>query len=320
MKWRKLGLVFDLSKQQLPEGCVGFAQSPQPVVFKDFIRVYFSTRDVDPKNGKFISEVAFADFEPDLSKVISVSDRPVIARARLGCFDEHGIFPMNVIKHGPELWGYTCGWSRRVSVSVETGIGLAVSKDGGLRFERIGNGPVLTSSPREPFLVGDGFVLQEGGYYHMWYIFGTGWRTYKESGTPERTYKIGHAVSGDGVDWKKTNEGVAIIPDAIGKAESQALPCVIKIDDFYHMFFCFRHSYDFRKNPARGYRIGHAYSKDLRKWIRDDQAIPLEQSHGSWDSDMMCYPSVCTSKGRTYLLYNGNEFGRYGFGAAILER
>jgi len=320
MRWRKLGLIFDLSKNRLPDRCIGFSQSPQPVVFEDFIRVYFSTRVVDPENGKFISEVVFADFEPDFSKVKLVSDRPVISRGRLGCFDEHGIFPMNVIRHGTELRGYTCGWSRRVSVSVETGIGLAVSTDGGIQFERLGNGPVLTSSPREPFLVGDGFVLKESGSYHMWYIFGTGWRYYKEGSVPERTYKIGHAVSMDGINWNKTSEGTAIIPDVLGEAESQALPCVIKIDDIYHMFFCFRHSCDFRTNPARGYRIGHAFSKDLIKWVRDDQEIPLERSFGSWDSDMMCYPGVCESRGRTYLLYNGNEFGRHGFGAAVLER
>ena len=51
MRWRKLGLVFDLSKHRLPAGSVGFAQSPQPVVFDNFVRDYFSTRAVDPENG-----------------------------------------------------------------------------------------------------------------------------------------------------------------------------------------------------------------------------------------------------------------------------
>jgi hypothetical protein len=320
MRWRKLGLIFDLDKHKLPGSSVGFAQSPQPVVFKDFIRVYFSTRTIDPKNGKFISDVAFVDFSCDLSKVIRISERPVIARGELGCFDEHGIFPMNVIKRDLELWGYTCGWSRRISVSVETGVGLAVSKDGGKTFDRMGKGPVLTSSTKEPFLVGDGFVLKEGNAFHMWYIFGTTWLSYKQGGALERTYKIGHALSADGISWEKTNEGVSIISEVIGVEECQALPCVIKIDGLYHMFFCFRHSFDFRKNPARGYRLGHAFSKNLREWIRDDQGVYLEKDHGAWDSDMMCYPGVCQSDSKTYLLYNGNEFGRRGFGAAVLEK
>ena len=29
---------------------------------------------------------------------------------------------------------------------------------------------------------------------------------------------------------------------------------------------------------------------------------------------MLCYPHVFECDGKVYLLYNGNEFGRYGFG------
>ena len=34
---------------------------------------------------------------------------------------------------------------------------------------------------------------------------------------------------------------------------------------------------------------------------------------------MQCYPHVYESDGIIFLLYNGNEFGRFGFGAAVLE-
>ncbi len=95
----------------------------------------------------------------DLREVIRVGPTEcVIALGGLGCFDEHGIFPMNVVRHDDRIFGYTCGWSRRVSVSVETAIGLAISHDEGLTFRRIGDGPVLAASLHEPFLVGDGFV------------------------------------------------------------------------------------------------------------------------------------------------------------------
>jgi hypothetical protein len=35
---------------------------------------------------------------------------------------------------------------------------------------------------------------------------------------------------------------------------------------------------------------------------------------------MLCYPNVFECDDRVYILYNGNEFGRHGFGAAVLER
>jgi len=102
--------------------------------------------------------------------------------------------------------------------------------------------------------------------------------------------------------------------------ESQALPTVIEIDNRYHMFFCFRYSFKFRRNRDRGYRIGHAWSDDLVNWVREDEDPFLDFTPGDWDSDMLCYPHVFEHNGEVHLLYNGNEFGRYGFGLAVLER
>ena len=319
MKWIKLGKIFDPTQYALPNACVQFAQSPQALVFEDFVRIYFSTRAVDKRNGKFLSHIAFVDLQKNLRDVIRVSDKTVIPLGELGCFDEHGIFPMSVLRHGNSVYGYTCGWNRRVSVSVDTAIGLAISHDDGATFQHIGNGPVLAASLHEPFLVGDGFVKYIDEAFHMWYIFGTRWQKFAPDAPAERTYKIGHATSGDGVKWVK-EEARQIIADVLGPHESQALPTVIGIDGRHHMFFCYRESFDFRSNKGRGYRIGHAYSDDLMNWTRDDQNPHLGITLGSWDSDMLCYPNVFSCDDQVYLLYNGNEFGRYGFGLARLER
>jgi len=261
MKWLKHGKIFDPTEYLLANGCVQFAQSPQALVFEDFVRIYFSTRAVDT-NGKFLSHIAFVDMRKNLRDVIQVSDQTVIPLGGLGCFDEHGIFPMSVFRHGDLIYGYTCGWNRRVSVSVDTAIGLAISRDNGLTFERIGPGPVVAASLHEPCLVGDGFVMIIDGIFHMWYIFGTGWKTYAPDAAPDRTYKIGHAISPDGVNWTK-EESSQVISDQLGPDESQALPTVVKTGSLYHMFFCYRESFDFRKAKGRGYRIGHAWSDDL---------------------------------------------------------
>ena len=318
MNWKKLGKIFDPTQHILPNNCVQFAQSPQALVFDDFVRIYFSTRSLDKSAGKYLSHIAFVDMQKNLRDVIRVSDKTVIPLGELGCFDEHGIFPMSVMRYGNVIYGYTCGWNRRVSVSVDTAIGLAISRDNGLTFQRIGNGPVLAASLHEPCLVGDGFVKVIGDVFHMWYIFGIGWKKFSMDTAPDRTYKIGHAVSSDGINWVK-EEARQIIADRLVADESQALPTVIGINGRYHMFFCYRQSSDFRKNKDRGYRIGHAYSDDLANWVRDDEHPHLDITNGGWDSEMLCYPHVFECDGKTYLLYNGNEFGRYGFGLAVLE-
>ena len=317
MKWKKLGRIFDPTDYNLPNGCFGFAQSPQTLVFDTYVRVYFSTRARDI-NGKYLSYVAFVDFDKQFQNVIRVSDKTVIPLGELGCFDEHGIFPFNVIRSNSRILAYTTGWNRRVSVSTDAAIGLAISDDDGLTFKKIGAGPVLSASLHEPFLVGDAFVQMFGDKYHMWYIHGTKWVTHTEGAAPDRIYKIAHATSADGVAWEK--EGRQIISDKLNPEECQALPTVIQMENRYHMFFCYREVSDFRTNRSRGYRIGYAFSDDLVNWTRDDENAGIELSESGWDSEMQCYPHVFAMDGDVYLLYNGNEFGRLGFGLAKLEK
>jgi hypothetical protein len=316
MRWKKLGHIFDPTKYKLINGCIEFAQSPQTLVLDDLVRIYFSTRQKDDINGKYLSHIAFIDMNKDLSQVLGVSTKNVIELGGLGSFDEHGIFPINVVKDVDKILAYTCGWSRRVSVSVETSVGLAISYNNGLTFEKVGDGPVLSSSLHEPFLVGDAFVCKFNGSWHMWYIFGTNWIDNPTEETA-RVYKIGHAISMDGVSW--TKEGRQIISDTLNEDECQALPTVIFADNKYHMFFCYREATGFRKVKERGYRIGYAYSTDLVNWNRDDANCGINVSEHGWDSDMMCYPHVFRVDDKIYMLYNGNEFGRFGFGLAILE-
>ena len=316
MKWKKLGKIFDPRDHKLANNCIEYAQSPQALVFDDFIRIYFSTRERD-KTGKYLSHVSFVDFDKRFSEVKRVSDKTVIPLGGLGCFDEHGIFPMNIVRDKERVLAYTTGWNRKVSVSADASIGLAISNNNGLSFDKVGTGPILTASLHEPFLVCDAFVGIFGNTYHMWYIYGTKWINDPRENEPQRIYKIAYATSSDGVVWKR--DGKQIIMDKLDENECQALPTVIAFDNKYHMFFCYRHATGFRKMKERGYRIGYAWSEDLVRWTRDDENAGLYVSEDGWDSDMLCYPHVFQSDGKIYLLYNGNEFGRFGFGLAVLE-
>ena len=306
MKWKDYGQIFDADKYGF-----NYAKSPQALVFNDFVRIYFSA--CRPDNEKLISYVCFVDFDKDFQNVLRISDQ-VLSDGKLGCYDEHGIFPFSPLRVGDQIFAYISGVSRRISVSVDSGIGLAVSDSSGNMFERVGNGPVLTSSLHEPFLVIDGFVRQYNDIFHMWYIFGTDWIKFKENEPPDRVYKIAHAISTDGISWDKDN--VQIIQDHL-ENEAQALPSVIKWENHYHMMFCYRHAYDFRNNKDRSYRLGYAYSLDLKTWTRVDCNAFI--SDKPWANGMTCYPNLFECCGNLYLLYNGNDFGKYGFGLAQLD-
>lgn len=316
MKWIKLGQIFDCMKHGLPNNYVGFAQSPQALVLDDRVRVYFSTRERDC-SGKYLSHIAFVDFEKNLKNIINASSDTVIELGQLGCFDEHGIFPVNIFKDGDRILAYTTGWNRKISVSADAAIGLAISNDNGLTFQKYGQGPIIASSLHEPFLVGDAFVLKCDNVFHMWYIFGSRWIKDNDADSPDRIYKIAHAISGDGVGWIRDSK--YIISDKLNSDECQALPTVFKHKNIYHMYFCYRPVHGFRAKNGNGYRLGYAYSKDLITWVRNDEMAGIEISENGWDSQMQCYPHVFELNKNIYMLYNGNEFGRHGFGLAILD-
>lgn len=316
MKWQKLGLIINLKDPSSPLFGLSYAQSPQVLVKGDHIRIYFSTRSTDITGG-LLSNIVFVDFDVESLRILRISQKPVISLGSLGTFDEHGIFPINVLSHEGTISAYTCGWSRRGSVPVETSTGLAYSFDDGDTFQKHGSGPVLTSSLHEPFLVGDSFVRFFDRSYHMWYIFGTKWLPSTAEEPVARIYKIGHTTSLDGVHWTGCR-GMPLLPDVLGVSECQALPSVVRFGSMYHMYFCYREATCFRSDPSRSYRIGYAFSHDLVRWTRDDSVSGLSKPSSGWDSEMMCYPHVFEFKSELYILYNGNGFGRDGFGLAKL--
>ena len=74
-----------------------------------------------------------------------------------------------------------------------------------------------------------------------------------------------------------------------------------------------------RRQGEETYRIGYAESIDGLTWERKDHAAGLNVSDSGWDSEMVAYPHIFELDGHIYMLYLGNEVGRYGFGLAQLE-
>ena len=69
-----------------------------------------------------------------------------------------------------------------------------------------------------------------------------------------------------------------------------------------------------------GYRAGLALSRNGIHWTRVDDAIDMGPSGSGWDSEVICYPVFYEHDDRLYIFYNGNGFGRTGFGAVEVDK
>ncbi|MBI1753945.1 MAG: glycosylase [Acidobacteria bacterium] len=314
-EWKKLGKIFTPQAVQGPAWLSEFAQAPSSLLFDDFVRIYFSCRPPADDQGQYVSRSAFVDLDrTDLPKVRAVAAEPILALGGLGEFDEFGTYPVSVIRTGEDVRAYYAGWTRCESVPFNVAIGMAVSRDNGRTFKKVGSGPILPYSPDEPFVMSGPKVRIYGGVWYLWYIAGRKWKVV--DGRAEPVYKIRMATSDDGFRWVKLHRD--LIESRVEEDEAQASPDVIFANGKYHMFFCYRHSCHYR-SKEKGYRIGYASSTNLLDWVRDDTKAGIDVSEHGWDSEMISYPHVFEVDGRTYLAYLGNQVGREGFGLAELQ-
>jgi len=314
-RWKKLGRIFNPKDIENVSWLNEFAQAPSVLIFDDFVRVYFSCRPPADQNGQYVSYSAFVDLNrKNLFEIKSLAPQPIFSLGELGTFDEFGTYPTSVIRHGNKVIAYYGGWTRCESVPFNVAIGRAVSADGGVSFNKDGAGPILSYTPDEPFILSGPKIRKYNDHWYLWYIAGKKW--IQNSGRPEPVYRIRMASSVDGINWKKEERD--LIKQRVETDECQASPDVFFHNGQYHMFFCYRYSLNYRGKEG-GYRIGYAYSKDMFHWTRDDARAGIEISEEGWDDEMISYPHVFSLDGKIYMMYLGNQVGRYGFGLAELE-
>jgi len=309
MKWKKQGLIY------CTQGDHAWMQShaQDPVADPagpDRLRVYFATRD---KTNRTVTTYVELDAE-NLQHVLYVHDRPILPLGELGAFDDCGVMSSAIVEHEGTKYFYYTGWNTSTSVPYRLSIGLALSEDGGETFRRPYLGPVLERTYREPHFCCAPYVMIDEGTWKMWYTSCTGWEVVQ--GKPEPRYHIKYAESEDGIRWRQT--GVVCI-DYDPSREAITRPSVLKTGGQYHMWYCHRALGGYRTERAASYRISYARSADGLDWELHDDFGGLDVSESGWDADMTAYPWVFPHRGKTVMLYNGNGFGRSGFGYAILQ-
>lgn len=315
-KWQKLGKIFDPTEFKNVGWMDEFAQAPSSLMFDDFVRVYFSCRPKPDEDGQYVSRSAYVDLDRrNLFNILRLSPGPVLELGDLGTFDEFGTYPMSVIRDGNDVYAYYGGWTRCESVPYNVAIGIAKSRDEGETFARLGKGPVLSYTLDEPMTISGPKIRRFNDQWCLWYVAGKKWA--KTDGKPESVFKIRMASSNDGINWAR--QGNDLIESRLEEDECQASPDVFFYQDQYHMWFCYKYSLNFR-NKERGYRIGYAFSDDMVNWVRDDAQAGIDVSEDGWDSEMVAYPHVFELDNEIYMLYLGNQVGRFGFGLAIAAR
>jgi predicted GH43/DUF377 family glycosyl hydrolase len=275
------------------------------MVNEDCIRVYVAFLD-QAKIGR----IGYVDLDArDPHCVLKVSHNPVLDIGEAGTFDDNGVTPLTILRHQNELWLYYLGWQLGVKIPYLLFTGLAVSHDGGESFLRYSRVPVLERSDDEPFVRSAAHVHWDDGRWRMWYVAADGWIDVHGKLRPR--YDIRTLTSADGIAWDQ--RGTVCLKTSGDNEFGLGRPFVVKEEDgLFKMWYSSRTFTD-------GYRLGYAESYDGKNWTRKDREVGLTVSDNGWDSQMVCFGCVQKTRHGTYMFYNGNQYGKTGFGAAILS-
>jgi len=302
MKWIKKGLIFS-AKENFSWMKTHASVPTADNINDDLFRIYFSTRD--DQNRATVGYIEIDIQNP--TKILNISQNPVLSLGELGTFDESGVMASSLVNFGNKKYLYYIGWNRPITVPFRLSIGLAISDDGGKTFEKFSKGPILDRNFIDPILVSAPTVILEKDIWRMWYISALGWKS--SDGSLIAPYHIRYAESVDGINWKR--EGVVCINFKNSEEFAIGRPSILKEDNIYKMWY----SYSSGK-----YRIGYAESLDGIKWQRKDDEAGINVSKSGWDSEMIEHSFVFKHKNIKYMLYTGNDYGKTGFGYAILDK
>jgi hypothetical protein len=310
MNWLKKGLIFCPDNNY--EWMVTHAQVPiVDTIDEETLRIYFGTRDVE--NRTVTTFITVSSDSPE--NVLYVHDKPVLGLGKLGCFDDSGAMPTWIVNYKNRKYLYYIGWNVGKTVPYRNAIGIAISDDGGRSFNRMFEGPIIERTHLEPHFPGTACVLIEGDLWRMWYLSTQRWEVF--NGRPEPFYNIKYAESMDGINWNR--KGIVCIDFKSANEGGISQASVIKDSGLYRMWYSYRGANNYREDKKYSYRIGYAESTNGKNWTRKDTEVGIERSRTGWDSEMICYPHIVKVNDKYLMFYNGNGFGKSGFGYAELE-
>ncbi|MBS0409506.1 MAG: hypothetical protein JSR86_06285 [Proteobacteria bacterium] len=303
LPWRKLGLWVEA-----PGGLLGasHAMVPTPLVLEDRVRVFYAACDADMRGRVF-----FADIEHDPPhRVIGRSAGPVMDVGAPGTFDADGVNPLQVFADGDGLALLYVGWRRGPAETPYTLLtGLARSRDGGLSFQGERE-PLLAPAPGERLFRTAASISPAADGWRMIYVGGDAFID-DAAGKRSPLYGLRELRSADRLAWPGGGREL-LAPDRAAGQTGFGRPVVWTPGGGAPVLMVSIRTeagYTLVETPLDALEAGRPAFKPVLAGPADP-----------WEAEMTCFGAPCVVGERELLFYNGNGFGRTGFGLAWRPR
>ena len=299
-KWEKIGHVYVPNGEK--EWMSSHASNTVPIhMYESIFRVYFSSRDLEGR-----SHISYVDLDLGANEinVIAEAKNPVLCPGSPGFFDESGVSLSCITKSDSGFYLYYLGWTLGKTVPWYNSIGVAEMSLEGEIAKKLFKSPIYSRSESDPISLSYPFLIDIDGEKMVYYGSNRSWG--ESTFDMDHVLKIGRSKSGMEIEPLGR---IAIVPREGEYAFSR--PYVFQNSHgSWSMYYSYR---------GEVYKIGYAESEDGLTWKRMDEEVGIGPSESGWDSEMICYPCLFDFEGKRYMTYNGNEYGKTGFGIAVEE-
>lgn len=261
-------------------------------------------------------------------------NNPVIRVGEEGAWDDQTLGCFTVLDDGDTFYFYSGG----AQFGKPKNIGMATSPDG-IHWTKYEKNPLFPGSMPYAIKVGDTFrlyhpgkddagrhglqmrtsgdgfhwskpkrvlaggimdpcVVAVNGKYHLYYC-GGGRKT--KNGKQVWEFNAYMATSEDGIRWKREPKpALPLGSKGSWDEQSHAGPCVLKLEDGFHMWYLGSGTYKGRT----AWRVGHATSRDGLNWTKSGKAPVLDIGKpGDWDGGTLMSFDIIFRDGKFLFWY-----------------
>jgi predicted GH43/DUF377 family glycosyl hydrolase len=254
-------------------------------------------------DDRFTGSIGLATSDDGLQWTKQNDGDPIFEHGRPGTFDSTKVDHPAVLHFDGKfhMW-YTAG-----DKDSRYTIGYATSPDG-RHWHRENNArPVLSAGARGRFddqvVLHPAVVREDSGLLHLWYN-GVG---------PQKSFRVGHATSRDGIHWTRQNRGRAVLePSVVGDFhEGYVYNVFVMLEGGrFHMWYSAWAANERKTGPNHN-GITHAVSSNGDQWEKDATPCITNGAAGSID-EYASFACIIVKRGNEFWMYYSAGSGSTG--------